>query len=96
MSSKKNIGLVIVVLVIGYNIYDYFKVKHTLLSAEIEKCSNKYTAAYSDLDKKVADKFCACLLENLGEKYKNSNTGAENIIEKEKLVLQDCFEKAKR
>lgn len=84
------------ILVIGHNIYDYFKIKGDLLTANIEKCSNKYTSAYSDLDKAVADKFCACILENLGEKYENSNIGAEKILEKEKLRMQDCFDKANK
>ena len=93
---KKNIGLLIVVLVIGYNIYDYFKVKSELLSADIEKCSDKFRLTNPDIDKNVADKYCKCVIESLGEKYKNSNVGAEKILENEKSIMQDCFDKAKK
>ncbi|WP_298485129.1 hypothetical protein [uncultured Maribacter sp.] len=93
---KKNIGLVIVILVIGYNIYDYFKVKNDSLSTDIENCTNKFMATNPNIDKNIAEKYCKCAIENIGEKYKNSTISTEKILENEQSRMQDCFDYAKK
>ena len=93
MRKYKNIGLVIVILVIGFNVYDYFKVKSNLQQTDVEKCSKKFRLTNPDINKKVADEYCACVFESLGDKYKDSNIGAEKILNNEKLIMQDCFDK---
>ena len=93
MRKYKNIGLLIVILVIGFNVYDYFKVKSNLQETDIEKCSKKFRLTNPDINKKVADEYCECVFESLGDKYKDSNIGAEKILDNEKLIMQDCFNK---
>ncbi|MGD1947306.1 MAG: hypothetical protein ACFB0A_13830 [Croceivirga sp.] len=96
MRKYKNLGLVIVIIIIGYNVYDYFKVKKGIRKDGIEECSRKFKITNPEIDKKVADKYCECSLGRLGEKYRNSNVGAEKILKNEKLIMQDCFDKAKQ
>jgi hypothetical protein len=93
MSKYKNLGLLIVILVIGYNAYDYFKTKNNVNNDGIEKCSENFRITNPDINKEVADKYCECILEKLGKKYRNSNIGAEKILEMENSVMQDCFDK---
>lgn len=87
MRKYKNIGLVVVIFVIGFNIYDYFKVTSNSLNIGIEKCSKKFRTTNPEISKKIADKYCECAIKNIG---------AKKILENEKLTLQNCFEKAKR
>ena len=96
MKKYKNLGLVIVIIVIGYNVYDYFKVKKSIRKDGIEECSKKFRITNPEIDRKIADKYCECAFDNLGEKYKNSNVKAEKILENEKSIMQDCFDKAKQ
>lgn len=96
MWKYKNLGLVIVITVIGYNVYDYFKVKKSIRKDGIEECSKKFRVTNPEIDKKIADKYCECAFDNLGENYKNSNVGAEKILENEKSIMQDCLDKAKQ
>lgn len=96
MQKYKSLGLAIVIIVIGYNVYDYFKVKKNIRKDGIEECSKKFRATNPEIDKKIADKYCECALDNLGDKYKNSNVRAETILENEQSIIQDCFENAKR
>jgi len=95
MRKYKNIGLVIVILLIGFNVYDYFKIKSNLRGDDIEKCSEKFRLTNPYINKKVADEYCSCVFESIGDKYKNSNIGAEKILDNEKLIMQDCFDKVK-
>lgn len=94
MQKYKNIGLVIVILVIGYNVYDYFKVKNIMRNDEIEQCSEKFRITNPEIDKKIADKYCECTIEKLGNKYNGSNDGSEKILENEQSIMQDYFDKA--
>lgn len=96
MKKYKTIALAIVVLVIVFNVFDYFRVKSNLRNEEIAKCSEKFRLTNPDISLKVADKYCSCALESLGEKYKNSNIGAEKILENEQLIMKDCFINAKK
>ncbi|KAB5487529.1 MULTISPECIES: hypothetical protein [Flagellimonas] len=96
MQKYKNLGLAIVIIVIGYNVYDYFKVKKDVQKDVIEECSKKFRTSNPEIAKKVADKYCECVFDNLGEKYKNSNVGAKTILEKEQSIMQDCFDKVKQ
>jgi len=94
MRKYKNVGLVIVITIIGYNAHDYFKVKKSIRKDGIEECSKKFRMINPEIDKKIADKYCECAFDNLEGKYKNSNVGAEKILENEKSIMQDCFDKA--
>ncbi|WP_438425433.1 hypothetical protein [Aquimarina macrocephali] len=94
MQKFKSLGILIVIIVIGYNVYNYFKVKSEIGNNEIEECSRKFRLTNPKIDKKVAEKYCECIIERLGEKYKNSDIGAEKILVNERSVLQDCFDKA--
>jgi len=94
MKKYKNLGLLIVILVIGFNTYDFFKVKNDGQKQDIEKCSENFRKTNPEIDKRIADKYCECILEKLGKKYRNSNIGAEKILEKESSIMQDCFDNA--
>ena len=94
MPKYKKLGLAIVIVVIGYNVYDYFKVKKNNRLGVIEECSKKFRTTNPKIDKKIADKYCECVFNNLGEKYKNSNVKAKTILEKEQSIMQDCFDEA--
>ena len=96
MQKYKNIGLIIVILVIGFNVYDHFKVRNNSQESDIDKCSKKFRMTNPDITEKIANEYCACVFENLGDKYKNSNLGAEKILENEKLIMQDCFDKVNK
>ena len=96
MRKYKNIGLIIVILVIGFNVYDHFKVRNNSQESDIDKCSKKFRMTNPNITEKIANEYCACVFENLGDKYKNSNLGAEKILENEKLIMQDCFDKVNK
>lgn len=94
MRNFKSIGIVIVILVIGFNVYDYFKVKNNVRKGQIEECSRKFRVTNPKINKKTADKYCECALNKLGGKYKNSNAKANVILENERSLMQDCFDEA--
>jgi len=96
MRKYKNIGLVIVILVIGFNVYDYFKVTSNLQEGNVKKCSEKFRLTNPDINKKVADEYCACVIKSLGDKYRDATVGAEKILKNEKLRMQYCFDKANK
>ncbi|WP_108423991.1 hypothetical protein [Flagellimonas amoyensis] len=96
MQKYKHLGLAIVIIVIGYNVYDYFRVKRNVQENVIVECSKKFRNTNPEIDKKIADEYCECVFENLGGKYKNSNVGAKTILEYEQSITQDCFDKAKQ
>ncbi|PRX56648.1 hypothetical protein [Flagellimonas meridianipacifica] len=96
MQKFKSIGFLILVIVIGYNVYDYFKVKRELENKNLQECSRKFRITNPEIDKTVADQYCKCTIERLGEKYKNSKIEAEKILEDERAVMQDCFEEANK
>lgn len=96
MRKYKNIGLIIVILIIGFNVYDYFKVKNNSQKSDIEKCSEKFRLTNPDITEKIAIEYCACVFEKLGDKYKKSNLEAEKILENEKLIMQNCFDKVNK
>jgi hypothetical protein len=96
MQKYKSLGLAIVIIVIGYNVYDYFKVKKNVRENVIVECSKKFRTTNPEIEKKIADKYCECVFDNLGEKYKNSNVGAKTILENEQSIMKDCFDKAKQ
>ena len=96
MEKYKNIALVVVVLVIGFNIFDYFVAKDNSRNENIAKCSEKFRITNPDVSEIVADEYCKCVLKTIGEKYKNSKIPAEKIIENEKLLMNDCFVNAKK
>ena len=69
MQKYKNIGLTIVILVIGFNAYDYFKVKSNLRGDDIEKCSEKFRSTNPDINKKSIVKENIMLLINCAQRF---------------------------
>lgn len=90
---KKNIGLAVVLVVIGYNVYDYFKVKNNIRTDEIARCSAEFRLTNPEIVKSVADEYCSCTYDNLG-KYSFSTGKMKSILDNEKAIIQDCYENA--
>lgn len=93
--SKQNkiIGLLIILAIVSYNIYDYIKVKNEISDSEVHACMTKFIQN-TEVSESIARKYCNCAIESLRNKYKDSKLSGEQIRENEKEVLQDCYDQA--
>ncbi|NUY82776.1 hypothetical protein HUK80_17895 [Flavobacterium sp. MAH-1] len=91
--QSKTIFLLIILAVVSYNIYDYFKAKNEVSESEMNRCISQFMQN-SNVSESIAKKYCDCAIESLKKKYKDSKLSGDQIRENEKEVLQDCYEKA--
>jgi hypothetical protein len=60
--NKKKVSIIIVVLVLAYNAFDFLKTLHNSEVAKLEKCKEAFikNTNASDL---IAEKYCECAME---------------------------------
>ena len=91
----KQIGILITVSVIIFNLYDFVKGRKSVRQNEIKICSEKFLKTNPNVSEEVANKYCSCVLEKLDGKYtNNSKMSSKEIIEKERKTMQECFDNA--
>ena len=91
----KQIGLVIAISVLLFNIYDFINAKKYIKQNEIKICSEEFMKTNPNISEDVANRYCSCVLEKLDGKYtSNSKMSAKEIIEKERKTMQECFDNA--
>jgi hypothetical protein len=93
--SYRTIAVIITILVVAFNIYDFFKASESAQKNGIKICSEKFRKTNPNVSQEVAERYCSCVLEKLDSKYSdNSNVAAKEIIEKERKTMQECFDNA--
>lgn len=91
----KQIGILITVFVIVFNLYDFVKARKSVKQNEIKICSEKFMKTNPTVSEVVADKYCSCVLEKLDGKYTiDSKMSSQEIVEKERKTMQECFDNA--
>lgn len=91
--NKKLLLIILVVVIIGYNVIDFIRVKKHKNDSDLKQCVNQFVEN-NKVTESIAQKYCECVLESLQTKYKNSNLSSDEIKEKEKTVFQNCYDQA--
>lgn len=91
--QTKTVALLIIIVVISYNIYDFIKAKNDRNESDVRKCMTQFIQNTS-VSEPIARSYCDCALEKLRSKYEHSELPGDQIRENEKELLQGCYDQA--
>jgi hypothetical protein len=91
--KKSRIALVVVIAVLVYNAYDFIKALNNKETENLDRCVKTFIKNTKSSNP-VAEKYCKCAIRSLEERYEGSNANKSEIIAKERMVLEDCYNNA--